>query len=90
MKDFVEQMNTKQFKEIETFFTTMPKLSHKVKVKNPKTKVSYISIITDMDLIDNTKNKFKPKVEDLKLLKSKILNNDNIRNVHPIQIRNSN
>jgi len=39
MKDFVEQMNTKQFKEIETFFTTMPKLSHKVKVKNPKTKV---------------------------------------------------
>ena len=39
MKEFVEQMNTKQFKEIEGFFTTMPKLSHKVKVKNPKTKV---------------------------------------------------
>jgi hypothetical protein len=35
----VEQMNTKQFKEIETFFTTMPKLSHTLKVKNPKTKV---------------------------------------------------
>ena len=32
-------MNTKQFKEIEGFFTTMPKLSHTVKVKNPKTKV---------------------------------------------------
>jgi len=39
LKDFVEQMNTKQFKNIENFFTTMPKLSHKVAVKNPKTKV---------------------------------------------------
>ncbi|MFZ9360789.1 MAG: baseplate protein, partial [Candidatus Nanopelagicales bacterium] len=28
-----------QFKEIETFFTTMPKLSHTVKVKNPNTNV---------------------------------------------------
>lgn len=39
VKEFVDQMNTKQLKEIETFFTTMPKLSHKVEVKNPKTKV---------------------------------------------------
>jgi len=39
LKDFVEQMNTKQFKEIENFFVTMPKLSHTVKVKNPNTKV---------------------------------------------------
>ena len=62
----------------------------KVTYTNPKTKVSYISIITDMDLIDNTKNKFKPKVEDLKTLKSKILNYDNLRTVHPISIRNSN
>ena len=37
--DFLEQMNSKQFKEIETFFTTMPKLSHEVEVINPKTKV---------------------------------------------------
>jgi len=37
--EFVEQLNTKQFKEIETFFTTMPKLSHTVKVTNPNTKV---------------------------------------------------
>ena len=35
----IEQMNTKQFKQIEGFFNTMPKLSHKVKVKNPKTEV---------------------------------------------------
>ena len=39
MKDFLEQMNTNQFKEIESFFETMPKLSHTVKVTNPKTKV---------------------------------------------------
>jgi hypothetical protein len=39
LQDFVEQMNTKQFKEIEKFFTSMPKLSHTLMVKNPKTKV---------------------------------------------------
>ena len=39
LKDFVESMNSKQFKDIETFFETMPKLQHTVKVKNPETKV---------------------------------------------------
>ena len=39
INSFLEQMNSSQFKEIETFFETMPKLSHTVKVKNPKTKV---------------------------------------------------
>ena len=39
MKDFLEQMNSNQFKEIEKFFETMPKLSHTVKVTNPETKV---------------------------------------------------
>ena len=39
LQEFVEQMNTKQFKEIENFFVTMPKLSHTIKVKNPNTKV---------------------------------------------------
>ena len=37
--EFIEQLNSSQFKEIEKFFDTMPKLSHKVKVKNPNTKV---------------------------------------------------
>jgi hypothetical protein len=37
LDEFIEQLNTKQFKEIEKFFTTMPKLSHTVMVKNPKT-----------------------------------------------------
>ena len=39
MKDFLEQMNSNQFKEIEKFFETMPKLSHSISVTNPKTKV---------------------------------------------------
>ena len=39
LNDFLESMNSKQFKEIEQFFTTMPKLSHTVKVLNPNTKV---------------------------------------------------
>ena len=39
MKDFLEQMNSNQFKEIESFFDTMPKLSHTIQVTNPKTKV---------------------------------------------------
>lgn len=38
--EFLEQMNSSQFKEIETFFETMPKLSHTIKVKNPNTKVT--------------------------------------------------
>ena len=39
LDEFIEQMNTKQFKQIEKFFTTMPKLSHKLMVKNPNTGV---------------------------------------------------
>jgi len=39
LREFLEQLSSKQFKEIETFFETMPKLSHTVTVKNPKTGV---------------------------------------------------
>tara|TARA_R100000773_G_scaffold43670_1_gene42615 strand:+ start:182 stop:901 length:720 start_codon:yes stop_codon:yes gene_type:complete len=39
LTEFVEQLNSSQFKEIEKFFETMPKLSHTVKVINPNTKV---------------------------------------------------
>ena len=37
--EFIEQMNTKQFQDVQQFFDTMPKLKHTIKVKNPKTKV---------------------------------------------------
>ena len=37
--EFVEQLSSKQFKEVEKFFETMPKLSHTIKIKNPKTDV---------------------------------------------------
>jgi len=38
MNEFLESMNSTQFKEIEKFFETMPKLSHTLEVTNPKTK----------------------------------------------------
>ena len=37
--EFLESMNSSQFKKIEEFFTSMPKLSHTIKVTNPNTKV---------------------------------------------------
>tara|TARA_B100001996_G_scaffold118317_1_gene89551 strand:- start:23845 stop:24561 length:717 start_codon:yes stop_codon:yes gene_type:complete len=37
---FLEQLNSKQFKKIETFFETMPKLKHEFDIVNPKTKVN--------------------------------------------------
>ena len=36
--DFVEQLNSSQYKKVENFFSTMPKLSHTIEVVNPKTK----------------------------------------------------
>ena len=39
MNDFLESMNSAQFKEIEKFFETMPKLKHTVTITNPKTEV---------------------------------------------------
>jgi hypothetical protein len=37
--EFLEQMNSSQFKQIEKFFETMPRLSHEITFVNPKTKV---------------------------------------------------
>ena len=39
LKEFIEQLNSKQFKEVETFFSSMRKLSHKLVVTNPNTGV---------------------------------------------------
>ena len=39
INDFLDSMNSNQFKEVEKFFETMPKLSHTVKVTNPNTEV---------------------------------------------------
>ena len=39
LSEWLDTLNSNQFKQIETFFETMPKLSHTVKVTNPKTKV---------------------------------------------------
>ena len=39
LEEFLDQMNSSQFKQIEKFFETMPKLSHTLKVTNPNTGV---------------------------------------------------
>jgi hypothetical protein len=39
LSDFIEQLTSNQFKEVEKFFSTMPKLSHIIKIKNPNTGV---------------------------------------------------
>ena len=39
LRDFIDQLSSKQFKEIEKFFETMPKLSYTTKITNPNTKV---------------------------------------------------
>jgi hypothetical protein len=36
---FLEQMNSEQFKKIELFFETMPKLTHEIEITNPNTSV---------------------------------------------------
>ena len=36
--DWIEQLNSKQFKDVQNFFETMPKLKHEITIKNPKTK----------------------------------------------------
>ena len=35
---FIEQLNSKQYKKVEKFFETMPKLSHTIEIINPNTK----------------------------------------------------
>ena len=42
---FVEQLNSKQYKKVENFFATMPKLSHTIEVVNPNTKKKSSSVL---------------------------------------------
>jgi hypothetical protein len=49
LTDFIEQLNTKQFKEVQKFFDTMPKLKHTIKVKNPKTKKESDIVLTGLN-----------------------------------------
>ena len=39
LRDFIDSMTADQFKNIQTFFETMPKLQHKVMITNPKSGV---------------------------------------------------
>jgi SHS2 domain-containing protein len=39
LQEFVDNLSADQMKKLSTFYNTMPRLEHKVKVKNPKTEV---------------------------------------------------
>ena len=47
--EFIEQMNTKQFADVQKFYDTMPSLKHTITVKNPKTKVESEVILTGLN-----------------------------------------
>ena len=47
--EFIEQMNTKQFADVQKFFDTMPKLQHTITVKNPKTKKESEVVLTGLN-----------------------------------------
>ena len=49
LTQFVEQLNTKQFQDIQIFFDTMPKLKHVVTIENPKTKVKSDITLTGLN-----------------------------------------
>jgi len=49
LMEFVEQLNTKQFQEVQKFFDTMPKLQHTILVTNPKTKVESEVTLTGLN-----------------------------------------
>ena len=47
--EFIEQLNTKQFQDIQKFFDTMPSLKHEIMVMNPKTNVESKVILTGLN-----------------------------------------
>jgi hypothetical protein len=49
LTEFIEQLNTKQFKLVQKFFDTMPKLKHTIKDKNPKTKKESEVVLTGLN-----------------------------------------
>ena len=49
LMDFVEQMNTTQFQDVQAFFDSMPKLRHEITVVNPKTKKENIVTLTGLN-----------------------------------------
>ena len=47
--DFLESLNSKQFKEVQKFFDTMPRLTHTVTIENRKTKVKSDITLTGLN-----------------------------------------
>jgi len=49
VEEFIESLNTKQFKDVQQFFESMPKLKHEITITNPKTKVESKITLTGLN-----------------------------------------
>ena len=49
VEEFIESLNTKQFKDVQQFFESMPKLKHEITITNPKTKVESKIMLTGLN-----------------------------------------
>ena len=49
LNEFIEQLDSKQFLEVQKFFDTMPKMKHEITVKNPKTEVESKVTLTGLN-----------------------------------------
>ena len=47
--DFIEQLSSQQFKDLQKFFDTMPRLKHTIIVENPKTKVKNTVVLNGLN-----------------------------------------
>jgi hypothetical protein len=60
LNEFLESMNSSQFKEIEKFFETMPKLKHTIKVVNPKTQVESEVVLEGLASFSHSTGSYEP------------------------------
>ena len=49
LKTFLESLTSEQFKKVQHFFETMPRLRHTLEVKNPKTKVTNTVVLEGLN-----------------------------------------
>ena len=49
LKTFLESLTSEQFKKVQNFFETMPRLRHTLEIENPKTKVTNTVVLEGLN-----------------------------------------
>ena len=49
LKTFLESLTSEQFKKVQNFFETMPRLRHTIEIENPKTKVTNTVVLEGLN-----------------------------------------